>query len=143
MKTTNLFVFIILAALSFSCEKNENKNPLDFQLGEAFDLAFGDTGNCTCDNLSVSFADVLEDSRCPFPAEFTCFWEGRAWLQMNVQLPDEQNTVELIMQGSGDDQARDTLSGFVFELLEVSPYPTSANPIPKRDYRIEMKVYTL
>ena len=141
MKTTNLFIFFILAALSFSCEKSENRNPLDFQLGQSFELPFGDTGNCTCGGLSVAFADVLEDSRCP--TSVICVWEGQARVQLNVQIADGQNTIELIRRAGHDDLARDTVDNFVFELLEVSPYPVTTDPIDKQDYRIELKVSAL
>ena len=141
MKTTNLFIFFILAALSLSCEKSENRNPLDFQLGQSFELPFGDTGNCTCGGLSVAFADVLDDSRCP--TSVVCFWEGQARVQLKVQIADGLDTVELIRRAGHEELGRDTLDNFVFELLEVSPYPVTTDPIDKEDYRIELKVSAL
>ena len=141
MKIVNLFVFFVLVVLSFSCEKSENRNPLDFQLGQSFELPFGATGNCTCGGLSIVFADVLEDSRCT--TSVVCIWEGQARVQLKVQIADGLNTIELIRRVGREELGRDTLDNFVFELLEVSPYPVTPNPIDKQDYRIEFKVSAL
>lgn len=138
MKTTNLFFLLILIAVTFSCEKNENKNPLDFQVGEVFELKFNTTGDCTCGNLSVTFADVLEDSRCP--SNGACIWEGRARIQLALQLADGPDTIELTRRAGREELARDTLDNLIIELVEVSPYPSTSDPIDKEDYRIELKV---
>ena len=141
MKTLNLFVFLIIATLFTACDKKNDGNPLDFQLGQPFELAFGDTADCACDMLSVTFADVLEDSRCPSDA--VCFWEGRAIVQLKVDRADGQSTVELTSRAGHEELARDTLDGLVFELLEVSPYPVTTTPIEEDDYRIELLVVEL
>ncbi|MCO6491724.1 MAG: hypothetical protein J5I98_25135 [Phaeodactylibacter sp.] len=141
MKTSKLFAFVFLVAFSFACEKSENRNPLDFQLGQSFELDFDETGHCTCCNLSVHFADVLEDSRCPSDVE--CVWEGQARVQLNLDLAEGRDTIELTWRAGHGELASDTVDNFIFELLDVAPYPVSTETIEKEDYQIELKVTAL
>ena len=141
MKTLKLFTFLCIVTLYSSCDNGESDNPLDFQLGQSFELAFGQSADCTCDNLTVTFAEVLEDSRCP--SDVVCIWEGQARIKLNVQAPDGQHPLELISRAGLSDLARDTLDNLVYELLDVSPYPVSTRPIDEDDYRIELIVKEL
>ncbi len=141
MKTFNLLAFLFIAVFFSSCDKEKNRNPLDFQLGQSFDLAFENTADCTCGELSVTFADVVEDSRCPIGA--VCVWEGQARVQLQVKSPEGSQSVELIYQALRSSFDRDTIGNFAVSLLDVSPHPREGQTIDKRDYRIRLMVEEL
>ncbi len=141
MKNMMLLSVLALGLLVFSCDKNEINGPANFELGEAFELPWQGTGDCECGSLSVTFADVIEDSRCPTGVE--CVWQGRAVVKLAVGLPTGDTSVLLTSQAGDAKLARDTVGGYIIELLEVAPYPVHTEPIEEEEYRISLLVTDL
>jgi hypothetical protein len=93
-------------------------------LGEPFSLARGET--VEIDGLGVTFAAVLEDSRCP--ADVTCVWEGRASVNLNLTHAGRAGGINIeIPGGTGvDDTARHetvTVLDHSITLMALDPYP--------------------
>ena len=123
-------IFLLTAA---KCGKDKG-----FSLGEPFQLKMGETLKCAdCDNLTVQFLSVKEDSRCP---EFTnCVWEGQAVVAFSLQT-GSTNSLDLIMRQGHPEMARKVQGDYSYTLLKVDPYPKSGMQIKDEDYVIEMKV---
>ena len=141
MKKNILFTSPLIVLLLMACNEKQDHNPIEFQPGVSFDLSYKDTGNCNCGDLSVTFADVLEDSRCPVPA--TCFWEGEARVQLDIQAANESQSIELIFQASRSSFDRDTVGNYAISLMQVSPHPKDGQTIEKQDYDIRLMVEEL
>lgn len=142
MKTLNLLWIALLSGMLFSSCNNDDIQPIsNFQLGESFELAFDETSNCVCGDLSVTFADVVGESRCPIGA--VCVWQGQAEVKINLKHEGNLHVFSLISQAGNRELARDTIGNLVVELLDVKPYPILDQPVDEDDYRIELIIVEL
>lgn len=134
MKYSYLFLITLLLSLtSFICNKNNDSD----KLGQTLTLKLNESVDIQKDQLTVTFKEVVEDSRCPTGVE--CVWEGQASIKLDI---NNAESVAIILRAGKDDLAKDTLNGFIYTLLEVSPYPdaTVTLPIPLKDYTIDIQV---
>lgn len=140
MKTTKYLGFLLLTVvlLSPACEYlfHHHKPTPDCEIGEPFQLWYGQT--VTCEDWEVTFTGEIVDSRCP--TTVTCVWAGRVDVELQVG-------EELISLGLPDDpelgQSKVTLGTRVIELLQVLPYPDTADPIDNESYRVRLFVTDL
>jgi len=137
MKQLTAFAFCLLT-ISFLSSCDEENADNTFELGDLFTLNFGESLQLANDDLTVTFTEVLEDSRCPQGAQ--CIWEGQARIQLTL---NDDQTVELIDHTGEGPEARDTVDNYVFTLLDVQPYPVEGDTIAKEEYKIELQVDSL
>jgi hypothetical protein len=96
-----------------------------FTLGQPFSLRVGETAALAGEGLTVKFAAVLGDSRCP--PDVQCIWAGNARI-----------AIEVAQQGSGSRLELNTFEGtktvffnsFLFNLQALSP----ASSAPESQY---------
>jgi hypothetical protein len=100
-------------------------DPTDPELGDIFELAFGQTTEIHNENLSIKFLEVVEDSRCPLDA--VCVWEGNA----EIVLLANQDTVSL--NTTLEPKIID-VGSYTIELISVSPYPETTIVIANEYY---------
>jgi hypothetical protein len=93
-------------------------------------------------NLSVLFADVIGDSRCP--TNVVCVWEGQAEVQLDLIFQNDMvHSVILIDRVNHDEQRDTTFSDYYIKLIEVLPYPEEPQQIEKEDYEIRLLIEAL
>lgn len=106
--------------------------PRTVDLPATVTLALGERVVARGPDLTVRFADVSEDSRCP--EGVTCVWAGRAIVQVEVG-DSEAPTVALEVGG----EARVVLGlALVAEALDPSPRADSATR--PEDYRLRLRI---
>lgn len=129
-----LFLLVMLVGIAFvSC--NEELLPETFNLGLEKDFKLG--GEYKLSNKSLIFSIFeINDSRCP--TDVVCVWEGKADVRINVESP-QPGSILL----STYDNLKDTIGGYSFELIEVSPYPISTETIKLEDYNVTLKIVEL
>jgi hypothetical protein len=103
-------------------------------LGDDIDLRLGTSIQVPGDTLSVKFADVTADSRCPTGVQ--CVWAGEATTLFTVS-NGEPLTLTL---GADAAKARVITRGYQVTLVGLKPYPTSSGPIAKADYVATIRV---
>ncbi len=85
----------------------------------------------------LSFEEVSEDSRCP--ENVMCVWAGRASVVFHLVGGESDTAFVLTMPGltpAPHDENDDVpVHGFVFKLLELSPYPVFTYPLSNRERR--------
>jgi hypothetical protein len=141
MKQSIQIAFVLMAVLSFACEK-ENHAPQPFELGDSFELSLeAPTADCACGTMTISYAEVVEDSRCP--AFSMCIWEGRAVVEFDLLLNGDNQKLTLISRSGQENLARDTIGNYIFTLENVAPYPQSPDDIQEKDYRFTLNVTNL
>ncbi len=99
-------------------------------------LGFGDEVQLDGSILRLSFADVLEDSRCP--TDVTCVWEGNGKVRIGIAAGTGP-THPLDLNSTVDPRAVDW-NGVRVTLLEILPLPLSTGPIPLEDYTVRLLV---
>ncbi len=137
MKILIKVLYIIILFILFSCDEEGRKINLD----ETFVLQYGETKMLDGqDHFSISFIDLLEDSRCP--ANAICVWEGQARVKIEIHENFEVITKELTNGTLKDNQAQKINIGhYTLELLKVIPYPEKAdNQTDKSDYSVQLVI---
>ncbi|HYQ59046.1 MAG TPA: hypothetical protein VEP89_17005 [Draconibacterium sp.] len=129
-----LFVFIVLLGITIvSCHKEVLPELFNFDLEQEFKLH----GNYESNDNSLQFSIVeINDSRCPVDVE--CVWAGKADVKIDVERP-QQGSITL----STYDNLSDTVAGFSFELINVSPYPVSTETTELEDYEVTLRIVQL
>jgi hypothetical protein len=107
------------------------------QLGGPVELAVGETA-VFGDGLSVRFWNVPADSRCPTDEFIVCIWEGEAVVELQVSTA--LGGAQLVRLTTYGDRNAADVGDYRIELLQVTPAPVEAGPIPIDDYRIQVMV---
>jgi hypothetical protein len=95
------------------------------KLNEIFALKFGKQVKVQGADLTLTFKDVTEDSRCP--EGVVCVWEGNARIVLGInQTVVTLNTTLAPKQTS--------YSAYAIQLLSLQPYPRYDQYIRKEDY---------
>ncbi len=137
---------IVMAFLTVSlwlsgCAAPPSANPAPrTALGQPVTLAIGQSVRLTDAPVTVTFAGVDEDSRCP--KQVHCVWSGRAVLRFSVQVegaPAQDITLSTIH--SPDPTSVATVAGYRIELAGVQPYPEMPDhPISPAQYRATLVI---
>ncbi len=137
MKILVKVIYIIILFILFSCEEEERRINLD----ETFVLSYGETKTLDGqDQFSVSFTELLEDSRCP--ANAICVWQGQARVQLEISENFEVIKPELVNGAVLNNQSSKVNIGhYTIELLKVIPFPEKNNvQSRKSDYSVQLVI---
>ena len=89
-------------------------------------------------DLRVSFAEVVEDSRCP--ASVVCAWQGNGAIRLEFTTGRGVKSAKLNTAGGTNFPREATVDGYTFELVELEPQPKTPDPIPAQQYRAAIRV---
>ena len=98
-------------------------------------LAPGQTVTVREASIAVRFEGVAGDSRCP--ANAICVWGGDALVQIEVIASAGRRHPYVLHTGDMRPVVHEDLT---IALVNLSPYPFSAQPIPPGDYRATIQV---
>ena len=127
MKTGLIFFLLLLFSLT-ACQNEDEDYTFFYDKAEEFRLY---KKYVSLDQeLSITLTE-MNDSRCP--EGVTCIWQGEARVRIAMENSD---TLHL----STYNNMKDTLEGYSFELIEVSPYPVSDRTIEQEDYLVTLVV---
>jgi hypothetical protein len=116
-------LLVVLAAALVGCG-----GPTDVQLEQDFTLAIGKSAAIEGTGITVTFLDLLEDSRCPINA--VCVTAGNAKIQLQFRNPRR------LAEVNTPDQPRGEFIGPIeIRLMELNPVPEVGRQIDKSDYR--------
>ena len=139
MKTIKAIVLFVLvlaatAALPAGCV---SKVDVEAELGQKFSLSFGDTVEIKGEQLEITFAEILEDSRCA--SDVTCIWEGRVRCRLDVLYEGTHYKVILTQPGLSYDYENGIFQNYSLS-FKIEPYPLSDVTLSAGDYYIYLTV---
>jgi hypothetical protein len=105
--------------------------------GQEFSLAISQQAELTGEDLTVTFNNVSEDSRCP--KNVVCVWEGRAVCNLTVQKAGVTGELILTQPGLTASSTIQEYQGYQYS-FSVEPYPEAGKSIAKSDYRLVMSI---
>ncbi len=105
------------------------------KLGEEFELAVHQTAQISAENISVTFQEVLEDSRCP--VDVTCIWAGLAKVSLQVSVSGQER--ELSLSTSPPENSA-VFENYTFWLISVRPVPRSDRNTDRSAYIVTVRV---
>jgi hypothetical protein len=125
----------ILALLVLACGGDATGPEREVPLDQEFTLALGESATVESLGLRITFAHVLEDSRCP-PKAY-CFWIGNVRVALDIETTVEPaNLVHLCTFQDICPRAQE-LNGFAVELVDVDP---QSMPRTALEYRATLLV---
>lgn len=139
MKYTKLLAVSLFALMFFTAcpqKEDEMSKRVEEVLGE-HTLKFGETLTTEDNFFSMTFGELVSDSRCPLSV--VCVWEGLAEIKFTLLIDGEMHTLVLIAHEGHPEKAIGELAGYTINLTEVAPYPDDA-PIPDADYVVTFTI---
>jgi len=130
-----LFLCVILAASS--CSESEY---VEADLNEEFSLSIGQHASILGEDLTVTFEEVAEDSRCP--SNVTCVWAGRVSCIVTVVHEGSSYRMTLTQPGLTSEYALDVYEEYELA-FHVTPYPEAGKTIANDAYRLHLIISKL
>jgi hypothetical protein len=121
---------VFAGALLLSCELVTQP-----ELDEDFRLAPGQTAVIAGTELSVSFRQVVADSRCP--SNVVCVWTGNGEVELAVRTASGTAIPHVLGTPAGPLEV--VVSPYRIRILGLDPYP-GVSPIPPNEYRLRLRV---
>ena len=132
MKYVVLLILVFQSNYIFSQEESVTSPQIAIRvhLGETVKL----------DDVSITFSEILEDSRCPTNVD--CIWAGRAHVVLIVKEEGEKAITKEVFFGQVlKDEKKDMVlllrPDFTIEAMNIAPYPKE--PGEKLDYFIRIR----
>ena len=103
--------------------------------GEEFSLQYGQAALVQGTNLTIKFADVGSDSRCP--ADVICIWAGNA--DVRLEISGLESPVSVVVNTTVEPSSI-VVAGYEIMLKRLDPYPVSTQLIQKKDYIATLQI---
>lgn len=134
---TNIMNILLVILFLVSCQKEE---PCDaYQIGTPVEVGFKKTVSFCDESISITFAKVITDSRCP--ENVACIWQGLAEVEILVNIDGKEKTFQLSTYPSFNNIPSEVFYGdYSFGLEGVFPYPNTNKSYRENDYSIQMLV---
>jgi len=100
-------------------------------------LAIGQSAKAPNTDITVSFEEVVEDSRCPTGVR--CIWAGEAVVKISIKTANGSPSSYTLHTDSQSAREAEH-GGYRVQLLAVTPYPSGDTPIRSEDYRVTLSV---
>jgi len=127
---------VVLALLALACSSPTAPDSSSFR-DATIVLRFGDSNRVNT-GLRLSFAQVVEDSRCP--ASVVCAWQGNGAIRLDVTTGGGTQSVALNTAGGPTFPRDASAAGYTFTLVELDPQRQTSDPIPMQQYRATIRV---
>ncbi|MHA7131475.1 hypothetical protein [Algoriphagus namhaensis] len=116
------FLFLAFLLPFFGCAENQSPLCLEYTFGEEFDIQINQTTSLCDEPVSITFLEVINDSRCPQGVD--CIWAGFVQVKLELDLNGQIYPVEL----SSDEPYSGipsvvALQGYSVRLVDLTPYP--------------------
>jgi hypothetical protein len=128
---------LLLPFLACNSSSPTEPSPPIEPLNESYSLRYGNSAQVTRD-LRVTFAEVLEDSRCPSTVQ--CVWAGNGKIRLDLVTGRGTSSVVLNTTGSAEMPREASAFGYTFTLVELQPYPQTTDAIPPNQYTAVVRV---
>lgn len=142
MKAYAMAVIAVLAAslVFIAAQGAAEAQSSDRQLNKFFKLKVGQSISIPSQDMTVTFAEVTEDSRCP--ADVQCIQAGQATASVQIEQAGELGEASLTtLPGSILSEDSQMVGDYVVIMHSLRPYPAEAgSPMDESDYVLIMMV---
>lgn len=105
---------------------------------ERLQLPYGQSRQPRGSDATLTFTEVIEDSRCPTGVQ--CVWAGRARIVIEKTEGGQTTPVELSTESAEASTAE--VDGMVIRLVQLDPHPAEGQQIDPQDYVATLDVKT-
>ena len=129
------FVLAVLVMPGCATEEADRPQPaVQVALNEEFVLALGETAEVVGEDMHVTFAEVVSDSRCPEGAQ--CIEAGEIVCRLDIIRGGTTDSVTVTEEGLFPRQTQEYLDYVI--VYHVDPYPEMGKEILPEDYRLHL-----
>lgn len=107
------------------------------ELGKPSSISIGQTLSFAGEDLSIRFAEVISDSRCPTGVE--CVWAGEVSVAVQITYFKSLHHKTLVQSGAAPGLTTAFFNEYKIA-FKVTPYPSAGSPIKQGNYRLELTV---
>ena len=134
MSKRKLIIMLFILALFSSAFCLRSYKAKHAEIGEEFSLKINETAEIEDKALSITFKDVLADSRCP--VNVRCFWSGIARISIIAKKGEKSSELELTLYH--DDEKR--FNSYKIKFVELKPARIAGREINKEEYEASFVV---
>jgi len=129
---------VVLALLVLACNSAPTAPGNSIPAGGATIVLQVESPKQVDTDLRVSFAQVVEDSRCP--ASVVCVWQGNGAIRLDVTTGGSPQSITLNTAGGTAFPGETSAGGYTFTLVELDPQRKTPDPVPAQQYRATIRV---
>ena len=122
---------VLAAVVLLSAALAHAQESVSAELGVPFELKLGQQALIDSEDIAVSFADVVGDSRCP--SDVVCIWQGQATISVSVKVGGA-GPREFMLTIGADESPSSAFGQYSVKLLGLEPYPQSSVQTEPDDY---------
>ena len=139
MKLLSFLALSLFALVIFTACPQEHEDDLleRADISGEYEMTFDETLDFPDADFSITFDQVVEDSRCP--THVVCVWEGLVKVNLSFLLDGEPSAYEFIKHEGIQDDSVTEVGPYTITLLEVNPYPEDI-PLEEEDYWLKISV---
>ncbi|HUF18384.1 MAG TPA: hypothetical protein VMS12_10115 [Thermoanaerobaculia bacterium] len=130
MKSLAVAIFALMLAASCASSTRAPGAPRTVALDREFELRIGEEARLDNGRVNVTFASLINDSRCP--GNVTCIHEGNAEIELIVTGDEGQKRLSLNTNRRMAQNERYGL--YRIALTQLVPYPRTDRPTQGEDY---------
>lgn len=102
------------------------------ELGEPFELMFGQEASIEPEGVTVRFDSVDEDSRCP--SDVVCIQQGQATITISAKIGEADAGQHMLTIGADESKSFATFGQYSVKMTDLQPYPVSTVQTNEEDY---------
>jgi hypothetical protein len=129
---------VVSALLVLACNSSPTNPGHSIPAGGVTIVLQVSSSNQVDSDLRVSFAQVVEDSRCP--ASVVCAWQGNAAIRLDVTTGSGSQSATLNTVGGTTFPREASVAGYTFTLVALDPQRPTPDPVPVQQYRATIGV---
>ena len=128
-----LAIISLILLLLNTC--SHSNSPSSVKLNQPFEIKFQESVNLKTDKVKIRFVSVLQDSRCPKTVQ--CIVAGKANIELELKTSQKTQSIQLTTDPASNEA---TYGQFKIKLIDVSPYPDSAEKIESTRYVATLEI---
>lgn len=111
-----------------------------FVLGEQVEIPLRETVTHCNEPISVTFLDLISDSRCPIGA--TCIWAGLIEVLLSVNVNGQEQVFNLSSQPNFGDKVPESkiVNGYSVKLVDLKPYPDVTRNVKRSSTQVILMI---
>jgi hypothetical protein len=102
------------------------------ELGEPFELMFGQEASVEPEGITVRFESVDEDSRCP--SDVVCIQQGQATITISAKIGETDAGQHMLTIGADESKSSAIFNQYSVKMTDLQPYPVSTVQTDEEDY---------
>jgi hypothetical protein len=133
-----LLSILIFIGILRGCQEEVPCNT--FTLGDPIEVYLGETVTDCGKELSLTFVELVSDSRCP--ANVQCVWQGMVEVKLSINIQGRESTFHLSSEPDHGEKIPNSkvIEGYRIKLENVLPYPVEGTSVKDKERLVILSI---